>query len=78
MRTEVITYHSPNGGTIDLSLEQIELLETLGTWPKDYEGREFCQVSHGQHSGSPSMSTRDLLRYVGEAETATAEEAGAA
>lgn len=69
MRTQIITYQAPGGGTIDLSLEQVELLETLGTWPKDFQGREYCQVSHAQHSGAPSMSTRDLLRYVGETDT---------
>jgi|GEM_PF-3148739 len=70
MRTEVITYSSPGGGTIDLTLEQVELLTQLSTWPKDWNGREYCQVSHGAHRGSPSMSTGDLLRYVGEADTA--------
>lgn len=70
MRTEIITYQAPDGGTIDLSIEQVELLTHLGTWPKDWQGREYCQVSHGQHRGRPSMSTRDLLRYVGEADTA--------
>lgn len=57
---KVITYQSDNGGSINLTPEQIEVLESAGKWPKDHRGREYCRVSHGLHVGNPSCDT-DLL-----------------
>ena len=55
----IITYQSPSGQTINLSEEQVLQLEAKNSWPKDSNGQEFCQVSHGWHEGA-AVSNEEL------------------
>lgn len=58
---KVITYQSPSGARIDISLAQTDALESRGIWPKDSRGQEFCQIRKGEHEGSPDYTTAELL-----------------
>jgi hypothetical protein len=49
---KVITYQSPSGETIDLTLKQVTEFTISGQWPKDSKGDEYCTVSHGLHEVS--------------------------
>ena len=57
----VVTWQSPNGYRIDVSLAQEELLRQRGTWPKDPRGEEYCSVHHGTRHGQPSHTDTELL-----------------
>lgn len=46
---KVITYQSPKGNTINLTEDQIHDLKAHGVWPRDWDGQEYCTVSHGAH-----------------------------
>ena len=61
MKTKVVTYQSPNGGTINITPAQGRALRALGQWPRDTRGSEYCMVSHGMHYGAPSCDTIEEL-----------------
>jgi hypothetical protein len=50
---KVIAYQSPKGNTINLTPDQIHDLEAHSQWPRDWDGQEYCRVSHGLHEGTP-------------------------
>lgn len=62
---KVITYQSPNGGTIDLSRKQIAMLEAARVWPRNECGEEYCTVSYGLHFGVPTMSDEEVAEMCG-------------
>lgn len=64
MNSKVITYQS-DSDSINLTPAQVAKLEKAGVWPKDRHGREYCQVSHGLHTGSPDYSDEQLAAAVG-------------
>ena len=47
--TGVVTWASPSGQSMDICMHCAVRLG--GEWPKDHNGGEYCQVSHGQHDG---------------------------
>ena len=53
---KVVTYQSPRGNKIDLTPAQVRAHHKAGTWPKDWDGQQYCQVSHGLHSASELAS----------------------
>lgn len=57
---KVITYQSANGNKVNLTVKQIQRLESVGVWPKDSRGGEYCIVSHGLHYGEPSFHDDDI------------------
>jgi hypothetical protein len=61
--TKVVTYMTPSGDKINLTALQVHQLNALGKWPKNSHGEEYCQVSHGLHSGTPiaDKAFRDFL-----------------
>lgn len=62
----VITFQSPSGATLDLTPDQIRTLERAAVWPRDYQGQEYCSVSHGLHRGYPSMTDAEIAALVRE------------
>jgi len=59
---KVVTYQAPSGLTIDLTLAQVSLLNQSLRWPRDYQGQEYCSVSHGLHEGESTYSDEELKR----------------
>lgn len=54
----VITYSTPGGAEkINLTPAQVTALTAAGKWPRNHRGEEYCQVSHGRHSGTPDYDT---------------------
>jgi len=49
--TTVITWTSPNGSKLDVCIACEKRLRRRGTWPRDSQGQEYCQVSVGRHPG---------------------------
>lgn len=47
----VVTYLSPRGNTINICPACETALKAEGKWPKDWDGQEFCSVTHGLHMG---------------------------
>lgn len=62
--TRVITWATPSGSTIDLTRGQERELRRAGVWPRDHQGQEFCQVSHGLHRGEPSLDDDGLRALI--------------
>lgn len=52
MKRTVITYSTPRGLSIALCQKHIAEAEKSGQWYRDWRGEEYCQVSHGRHSGT--------------------------
>jgi hypothetical protein len=61
---KVITYQS-KVAAINLTKKQVALLKDNRVWPKDYQGEEYCQVSHGLHLGEPTFTDAELSDEVG-------------
>ncbi len=53
--TQQITWSTPSGSTLDISLRAQSALEARGEWPRDGRGEEYCTVSRGQHWGMPDV-----------------------
>ena len=66
----VVTYSSPSGHLLTLSVPQICVLGKHGMWPKDAKGEEYCTVCRGEHEGEPDMDNAELAAYVGYPDTA--------
>lgn len=47
----VVTWQSPGDNAIEICRECEAKLTAEHAWPKDGAGREYCQVSRGEHSG---------------------------
>ena len=51
-RKKVVTWSDSRGDTINVCPKCQAKNEADGTWPKNpATGQEYCQVSHGLHSG---------------------------
>lgn len=59
--TRVITWQSPAGATTNVTPAQEAKLKALGSWPRDHQGQEFCDVSRGLHNGTPSDDVDELI-----------------
>jgi hypothetical protein len=59
--TKVITYQSPCNETINLTPDQIRILQSALQWPSDRNGQEFCSVSHGLHEGQPTYTNTEIV-----------------
>lgn len=44
----VVTYHSPRGNHLSVCTR---CLDADAKMPRDYDGQEYCTVSHGRHYG---------------------------
>jgi hypothetical protein len=61
---KVITYQSPRGAMIAVTPKQERALRSLGVWPKDSRGEEYCTVYRGLSAGEPSYgSVEELLKH---------------
>ena len=56
----VVTFSTPAGECIHLTRPQIERLRAAGTWPRGRQGQEYCNVQHGEHSGTPTWTDAEL------------------
>lgn len=59
-RSKVITYSAPSGGEISLTRSQAKRLTAAGRWPRNARGEEYCQVSHGLHTGDVSYTDAEI------------------
>lgn len=60
-RARVITYSAPGGrGEISLTRRQAERLTTAGRWLRYPHGEEYCQVSRGLHSATPTYTDDEI------------------
>lgn len=64
MSAKVITYQSPSNACIELTQRQIKTLSAARVWPRDGAGQEFCSVSHGLHTGTPTFSDDDIAAMI--------------
>lgn len=62
--TKVISYQSPRGDIIHVTPAQARALTTAQTWPRDSRGEEYCKVSRGLHSGTPTYDSADIDAIV--------------
>lgn len=44
-----VTWQSPRGERIDVTVEAEKILDAAHIWPKDSHGDEYCQVYRGAH-----------------------------
>lgn len=61
---QVITYSSPDGPSINLTVAQVDVLEAAECWPKDGMGREYCDITFGQHEGTPTYSDAEVEAFA--------------
>lgn len=47
---KVVTWQSPSGQAINICRKCEQRLRSSNSWPKDSQGQEYCQVSHGLHT----------------------------
>jgi len=62
--SRVITYQSPHGGTVNLTIPQVRMFERAGWWPKDWDGSEYCTVHRGLHEGLPTWDDEEVRRMT--------------
>jgi hypothetical protein len=60
----VITWQSPSGHDIDITIGQERELDAAGIWPRDDTGQEYCTVSHGLHNGEPSLTGDQIKELI--------------
>jgi len=57
---KVVTWTSASNAEIHLTPEQEQYLRSVGRWPKDARGQEYCRVSHGLHRDTPTWTDAEL------------------
>jgi hypothetical protein len=53
--TKVVTWQSDDGDVVHITPAQERQFRLAGVWPRNWRGREYCQVSHGLHYGTPTF-----------------------
>ena len=48
---KIVTWQSPGGATLNVSLSCERRMRAAGVWPVDDKGREYATVSFGLHQG---------------------------
>ena len=60
---KVITWQAPDGSRISLTRQQERKLRKYGIWPRNQNGEEYCNISHGLHDGARTWTDEALNKW---------------
>lgn len=64
--TNVVTWQSPRGAKLNLTLDQETMLNDAGIWLRGAHGEEYCQVHYGLHRGHPTYTNEEIRAIIKE------------